>query len=80
MNENQITVDNITHPLETPFVVLATQNPLEFAGTYPLPESQMDRFLLRIVLGYPSQDVEKVIQLVIAMSRRTSMRLLRRKN
>ena len=61
MNENQITVDNITHPLETPFVVLATQNPLEFAGTYPLPESQMDRFLLRIVLGYPSQEVEKEV-------------------
>ena len=61
MNENQITVDNITHPLENPFVVLATQNPLEFAGTYPLPESQMDRFLLRIVLGYPSPEIEREV-------------------
>lgn len=61
MNENQITVDNVTHPLESPFIVLATQNPLEFAGTYPLPESQMDRFLLRVVLGYPSPEVEREV-------------------
>jgi len=61
MNENQITVDNVTHDLEDPFIVLATQNPLEFAGTYPLPESQMDRFLLRIVLGYPSPEVEREV-------------------
>ena len=49
MNEQQVTVDDVTHPLPQPFIVLATQNPLEFAGTYPLPESQMDRFLVRVL-------------------------------
>ena len=61
MNENQVTVDNETHLLERPFTVLATQNPLEFAGTYPLPESQMDRFLLRVELGYPDASVEREV-------------------
>ena len=53
MNEAQITVDNHTHPLPKPFLVLATQNPIEHHGTYPLPESQLDRFLMRIRMGYP---------------------------
>jgi MoxR-like ATPase len=61
MNESQITVDNHTHPLPKPFLVLATQNPIEHHGTYPLPESQLDRFLMRIRMGYPSRDSEKEI-------------------
>src|SRR5580704_11433413 len=61
MNEAQITVDNHTHPLPNPFLVLATQNPIEHHGTYPLPESQLDRFLMRIKMGYPSRDSEKEI-------------------
>ncbi|MBI3404577.1 MAG: MoxR family ATPase [Acidobacteria bacterium] len=61
MNEAQVTVDNHTHPLPKPFLVLATQNPIEHHGTYPLPESQMDRFLLRIRMGYPSRESEKQI-------------------
>ena len=61
MNEAQVTVDNRTHPLPQPFMVLATQNPIEHHGTYPLPESQLDRFLLRIRMGYPSRDSEKEI-------------------
>ena len=54
MEERQMTVDGITHPLPKPFMVLATQNPIEYEGTFPLPEAQLDRFLLRIRLGYPS--------------------------
>ena len=54
MEERQATVDGIVHPLPQPFMVLATQNPVDFVGTYPLPEAQMDRFLLRIALGYPT--------------------------
>jgi MoxR-like ATPase len=61
MNEAQVTVDNHTHPLPQPFMVLATQNPIEHHGTYPLPESQLDRFMLRIRMGYPSRDSEKEI-------------------
>jgi len=61
MNEAQITVDNTTHPLPKPFLVLATQNPIEHHGTYPLPESQLDRFLMRIRMGYPSRASEKEI-------------------
>ncbi|HUJ29807.1 MAG TPA: AAA family ATPase, partial [Candidatus Acidoferrum sp.] len=61
MNESQITVDNHTHPLPQPFLVLATQNPIEHHGTYPLPESQLDRFLMRIRMGYPSRASEKEI-------------------
>src|ERR1700690_4147142 len=53
MEEHQITVDGITHPLPAPFMVLATQNPIEYEGTFPLPEAQLDRFLLRVRLGYP---------------------------
>jgi MoxR-like ATPase len=61
MSENQVSIDDATYPLDQPFVVLATQNPAEHFGTYPLPESQMDRFLLRINLGYPGRQVEKEI-------------------
>ena len=59
MSEGQVSIDDTTHPLETPFMVIATQNPAEHYGTYPLPESQMDRFLLRIALGYPNRGVER---------------------
>ncbi len=58
MEEHQVTVDGITHPLPQPFIVLATQNPGEFVGTYPLPEAQMDRFFLRISIGYPTVEQE----------------------
>ena len=61
MNESQVTVDNRTFPLPQPFMVLATQNPIEHHGTYPLPESQLDRFLLRIRMGYPDRASEKQI-------------------
>jgi MoxR-like ATPase len=61
MNEAQVTVDNHTHPLPQPFMVLATQNPVEHHGTYPLPESQLDRFLLRVKMGYPARASEKDI-------------------
>jgi len=61
MNEGQVSVENDTHRLPRPFMVLATQNPLEFYGTFPLPESQMDRFVIRIRMGYPGIDVEKEI-------------------
>ena len=53
MDERQVTVDGVTHPLPRPFMVLATQNPIEYEGTFPLPEAQLDRFLLRVRLGYP---------------------------
>jgi MoxR-like ATPase len=58
MSERQVSADGQTNPLPRPFMVIATQNPVEFEGTYPLPESQLDRFLLRIPLGYPKRDVE----------------------
>lgn len=58
MSERQVSVDGQTHPLPRPFMVIATENPAEFEGTYPLPESQLDRFLLRIPLGYPAREVE----------------------
>jgi MoxR-like ATPase len=61
MNESQITVENDTYPLPRPFMVLATQNPVEHHGTYPLPESQLDRFLMRIEVGYPDAGAEKEI-------------------
>ena len=54
MEERQVTVDGVTHPLPKPFMVLATQNPIDYEGTFPLPEAQLDRFLLRVRLGYPS--------------------------
>ena len=58
MQERQVTVDNATHHLPSPFLVIATQNPVEHEGTYPLPESQLDRFLLRLKLGYPDRQAE----------------------
>jgi MoxR-like ATPase len=66
MNEAQVTVDGKTLPLPRPFLVIATQNPVEHHGTYPLPESQLDRFLMRIKMGYPSHETEREI-----MRRRT---------
>jgi len=63
MEERQVTVDGITHKLPQPFMVQATQNPIEYEGTFPLPEAQVDRFLMRIRLGYPSADDEiKVLE------------------
>lgn len=61
MNESQVTVDGKTLPLPNPFLVIATQNPVEHHGTYPLPESQLDRFLMRIKMGYPSHETEREI-------------------
>ncbi len=61
MQEAQVTIDGETHPLPKPFLVLATQNPIEFEGTFPLPEAQLDRFLLRLTLGYPSITDEKAM-------------------
>lgn len=58
MEEHQVTVDGITHPLPKPFMVLATQNPIEYEGTFPLPEAQLDRFLLRVRMGYPTPSEE----------------------
>jgi len=68
MAEGQITVDGQTHPLPKPFFVIATQNPLDLAGTYPLPDSQLDRFLLRTSIGYPSPEQER--RLLIEPDRR----------
>jgi MoxR-like ATPase len=61
MSEGRISVDNVTYPLPRPFMVVATQNPIEHHGTYPLPESQLDRFMLRIRMGYPEAEAEKEI-------------------
>ncbi len=58
MEERQVTVDGVTHPIARPFLVLATQNPIEYSGTFPLPEAQLDRFLLRIRIGYPPRSAE----------------------
>lgn len=61
MAERTVTVDGVTHPLPRPFLVLATQNPVELAGTFPLPEAQLDRFLFRLAMGYPSKDAESMV-------------------
>jgi MoxR-like ATPase len=61
MAEHQVTVDGTTHPLPNPFFVIATQNPVDLAGTYPLPDSQLDRFLLRLTLGYPGEEAERAL-------------------
>lgn len=61
MQERQVTIGDSTFPLDSPFLVMATQNPIEQEGTYPLPEAQVDRFLLKVVIGYPSKEEEKVI-------------------
>ena len=59
MQEQQVTADGHTHALERPFIVLATQNPIEYEGTYPFPEAQLDRFLMRVSVGYPARDDER---------------------
>src|SRR6202043_2350044 len=61
MNESQVTIDGKSHPLPHPFMVIATQNPVEHHGTYPLPESQLDRFLMRLRIGYPGPESEREI-------------------
>jgi len=61
MQERQVTIGDTTYPLDEPFLVLATQNPIEQEGTYPLPEAQVDRFMLKIVIGYPNKEEEKLI-------------------
>jgi MoxR-like ATPase len=61
MQEQQVTVDGVTYPIPEPFLVLATQNPIEYEGTFPLPEAQLDRFMMRISLGYPSSEDEIAI-------------------
>jgi len=61
MAEHQVTVDGTTHALPDPFFVIATQNPVDLAGTYPLPDSQLDRFLLRLTLGYPDREAERAL-------------------
>src|ERR671930_921831 len=63
MQERQVTVDGVTYPLPEPFFVLATQNPIELEGTFPLPEAQLDRFLLRVRMGYPGRaDEERILE------------------
>jgi len=61
MEERQATIDNVTHAIVAPFMVVATQNPIEYEGTYPLPEAQLDRFMMRLSLGYPAPDAEEAI-------------------
>lgn len=61
MQERQVTIGDHTFPLDEPFLVMATQNPIEQEGTYPLPEAQVDRFLMKVVIGYPSKDEERII-------------------
>jgi MoxR-like ATPase len=73
MEERQVTLENTTRRLEAPFLVLATQNPIEYEGTYPLPEAQLDRFLVRVAIGYPSEDAERDI--LLERSRRRSERI-----
>ena len=63
MQEHQVTIGGVTYPLEEPFLVLATQNPIENEGTYPLPEAQLDRFMLKVRVGYPTRDEEKEVLL-----------------
>src|SRR5438477_5865399 len=68
MQERQVSVDGVTHPVAAPFIVLATQNPIEFEGTFPLPEAQLDRFLMRLSLGHPEAEAE--IQIVRNLRKR----------
>ncbi len=76
MQERQVTIGDSTFPLDEPFLVMATQNPIEQEGTYPLPEAQVDRFLLKVVIGYPSRDEEKLIIRQNLSSRRPAVRPL----
>ena len=75
MEERQVTLENTTRQLESPFLVLATQNPVEYEGTYPLPEAQLDRFLVRIAIGYPSENAERDILLERSRRRRERIEL-----
>lgn len=75
MNENQVTVDNATYDLEPPFMVIATQNPIESHGAFPLPESQMDRFMMYVSMGYPSEEDER--RLLSSFSTRSAARDLK---
>lgn len=61
MEERQVTIEGVAHPLPDPFVVVATQNPIEYEGTYPLPEAQLDRFLFKLIVGYPSFEQEQLV-------------------
>jgi MoxR-like ATPase len=61
MEEKQVTADGVAHPMSRPFMVMATENPIEYEGTYPLPESQLDRFMMRLRLGYPSREAERAL-------------------
>jgi len=74
MDERRVSLDRETHTLQAPFFVLATQNPEEFFGTHPLPESQLDRFLMRLRIGYPPEDVER--ELIVARRRRDPIEAL----
>ncbi|MDB6427985.1 AAA family ATPase [Curtobacterium sp. 20TX0008] len=75
MAEAQVTVDGVTRPLESPFMIVATQNPIDMEGTYPLPEAQRDRFMARIAMGYPSADAER--QMLAARGTRDPLSALR---
>ena len=75
MQEHQVTVEGVTHPLGSPFVVLATANPVEHEGTYPLPEAQLDRFLTRVSFGYPAADDELDVVLRRVARRREEVAL-----
>lgn len=78
MQERQVTIGDSTFPLDEPFLVMATQNPIEQEGTYPLPEAQVDRFLLKVVIGYPTRDEEKlIIRQNLSSTRREIRPLLR---
>ena len=78
MQERQVTIGDNTFPLDKPFLVMATQNPVEQEGTYPLPEAQVDRFLMKVVIGYPSKDEEReIIRMNIAKEQRPVIPLLR---
>ena len=78
MQERQVTIGETTFALDEPFLVMATQNPIEQEGTYPLPEAQVDRFLLKVVIGYPSKDEEKlIIRQNISNERRTVKAMLK---
>ncbi len=67
MEERQVSVDGVTYPLDKPFLVIATQNPIEIQGTFPLPEAQLDRFFMRLSMGYPDPDSEKQMLLNLAL-------------
>ena len=73
MEERQATVDNVTHSIGAPFMVVATQNPIEYEGTYPLPEAQLDRFMMRVSLGYPDTEAEQAV-----LARHSARRPVRR--